>query len=529
MNKIIFDKKNLIPLITVFLFFMLYIILGHSIYRDYGISWDETTDYSRGKLDYLRLMGGSKTNFKAGCAEQMTICYYPPFFSMLSYAYAPDGDKQEIFLRRHQLTFAVFAFSVFVFFLIGKKIFKDWKIGLLGSLFLIISPRIFAASFYDPKDIPFLSAYILGIFTLLLFLQKKNIFTALLHGICTGVLCSIRTPGLIIIPITILFYILDLVMTKETLKGYLKAAGLLSAYCVVLAGLVYLFTPILYTDPIGNFIKGFNIMKQYPWAGYQLYMGQNISNQIPWHYTIVWFAISSPVLYLVLFIVGITTLIYKSVKLRIRAHFQAMRDLYLAAACGILPIIAVIIMKSTLYTNNRQMYFCYPPLLLISLYGFKLLLERLKAITIRWQIWAGVILVLGLAYPVYFMVINHPYQNVYFNFLAGANLSEIKNRFSMDGGGAAVKAGLEYILQTDHDKIITVDLYDGSPYGYLILPRESRKRLVIASESAKYVIRTYYKNYDPYAPGEKVYSIKVGDTDIMTVYKLKINTATEPQ
>ena len=87
-------------------------------------------------------------------------------FSMLLYWYAPTGDTQTIYWRRHQLTFAFFAFSVFIFFLIGKKIFKDWKIGLLGSLFLIISPRIFAHSFYNPKDIPFLSAYIIAIYTL---------------------------------------------------------------------------------------------------------------------------------------------------------------------------------------------------------------------------------------------------------------------------------------------------------------------------------------------------------------------------
>ena len=39
-------------------------------------------------------------------------------------------------------------------------------------------------------------------------------------------------------------------------------------------------------------------------------------------------------------------------------------------------------MKSNLYTDNLQMYFCYPMLLLISLYGFKVLLEKLKEKTV---------------------------------------------------------------------------------------------------------------------------------------------------
>ncbi len=109
-----------------------------------------------------------------------------------------------------------------------------------------------------------------------------------------------------------------------------------------------------------------------------------------------------------------------------------MRDLYLAVACAILPIAAVIVEKSILYTDNRQMYYCYPPLLLISLYGFVKLLDILKKKFVRWQLWVGVILVLGLAYPVYFMVRYHPYENFYFNFLAGSKMSIVKGRFTLD-------------------------------------------------------------------------------------------------
>jgi len=528
MIKIIFDKKKLIPVITVFVFFSLYFILAYAIYKDYGVSWDEPKDYLRGQVNYTRLMGGSLATYEKTCAKLKNSCYYPPFFDMLLYAYAPTGDSQSIFLHRHQLTFAFFAFSVFIFFLIGKKIFKDWKIALLGSLFLIISPRIFVNSFYNPKDIPFLSAYVIAVYTMLLFIEKKNIFTAILHGVATAAVTDIRTPGLIIIPITFLFYLLDLILSKQPLNwkslkdsAYLKAVILGIAYLAVSAGLIILFFPLLYTDPIRNFITTFDLMKQYPWEGYQLYMGKNIRNHIPWHYSIVWFSISSPILYLILFIIGISSLIYRTVKSRIRAHFRAMGDFYLVGTCGILHIIAVIVMKSNLYTDNRQMYFCYPLLLLISLYGFKVLLEKLKERTIRWQIWAGAILVLGLAYPVYFMVRYHPYQYTYFNFLAGTKMSDIKQRFTMDGWGLSVKAGLDFIARTDGRQRILVQVYDGSKFTYNILPKSDRDRLVFTSISPEYVIRHYYNDpFDPYAPGKKVFSVKVGDTDIMAVFKV---------
>ena len=536
-----FDKKKLIPIAAVSLFFFAYLFVGYWLYRDYGVSTDEPTDYLRGRVDYQRFMGGSLAQFKADCAmmENGDVCYYPAFFSMVLYRFAPYGDSgpilihkdhwyapasntQKIYFERHKLTFAFFAFSVFVFFLIGKKIFKDWKIGLLGALFLIISPRVFGYSFYNPKDIPFLSAYVISIYTLLLFLDKKNIFVAVLHGIATAVVCSIRTPGLIIVPITIFFYFFDLFLSKESWKNYLKTAGLLFSFLIVSAGLIYWFNPILYTDPVGNYIKTFNIMKQYPWSGYHIYLGRGIGGTLPWHYSIVWFSISSPILYLILFVIGMGTLITKTVKIRIRAHFQALRDIYLAAACAILPIAAVIVMKSTLYTDNRQMYFCYPPLLLISLYGFVKLVEYLKKRAIRWQLWVGVVLILGLAYPLYFMVRYHPYENFYYNFLAGSKMSVIKQRFTLDSWMITSKDALTYILKTDPTKYITVNFIDGTPRGVFLLPKADQERLIINQEdNPMYVVDGYR-----FFPTEKVtggsiyYSFKIGDTDILTIYKM---------
>ncbi len=527
----IFDKKKLIPVAVVSLFFFAYLFIGFQIYKDYGVSTDEPTDYLRGRINYQRLKGGTLDQFQASCASMWNenVCYYPPLFDMLLFRVAPDGDtasilslhqglwdgsstnSQNIYLQTHALTFAFFAFSVFVFFLIGRKIFKDWKIGLLGALFLILSPRIFGNSFFNPKDIPFLSAYIISIYTMLLFLDKKNIFMAVLHGFATAVVCSIRTPGIIIIPITFFFLFFDLFLSKESRKNYLKAAGLLLSFLIVSAGLIVLFNPILYTDPIGNYIKTFNLMKQYPWSGNQYYMGHNINNKIPWHYSIVWFSISSPILYVLLFVIGIGTLIARTVKNRISAHFQALRDIYLVAACAILPIATVIAEKSILYSNNRQMYFCYPPLLLISLYGFVKLVEFLKKRTMRWQVWVGVVLVLGLAYPAYFMIRYHPYENFYFNFLAGSKMSVIKQRFTLNSWGMTAREGLEYILKTDHREDITINFLDGTPRSIFLLPESDQSRLHINTvDKPMFIINEYhyFPKLEVPAGGSIYYSIK---------------------
>ncbi len=538
-----FDKKKIIPILVVFLFFSAYILLGYLIYKDYGVSSDEPVDYLRGQVDFKRFSGGGLEQFQKDCSmmDNDSICYYPPLFSMLLYRiapygdnqpvvmnggawYGPSGNTQSIYLHRHQVTFAFFAFSVFIFFLIGKKIFKDWKIGLLGALFLIISPRIFGQSFFNPKDIPFLSAYVIAIYTLLLFLEKKNALTAILHGMAIAVACCIRTPGLILIPITFFFYLFDLFLSKEKWKSYLKAGLFLSISLLIAAALVYWFTPVLYTDPIAEYIKAFTIMKQFPWNNYQLFMGQNIMGTPPWYYSLVWFAISSPIFYLLLFLLGAVLSIVQTIRSRTRAQFRSMRDIYLVGACGVLPMIAVILMKSTLYNGDRQMYFVYPPLLLVSLYGFKYLIDKIRQKTLRWQLWTAIILVAGLAYPVYFMARYHPYEYVYFNFLAGPSMSAIKENYELDGWGLSVRDGLEYILKTDASNRIYVWIFDDQPQGYYMLSLSERGRLKVNSDTGgapTYILTTYrYYPQKTVTQGKLYYSIKIGDAAILSIYKL---------
>jgi len=85
--------------------------------------------------------------------------YYGPFFEVILVVMERilnlGKNSRAIFFMRHFVTFISFYIGVFVFYLLCKNRFNSWKIGLLGSVFLILSPRIFADSFYNSKDIPF--------------------------------------------------------------------------------------------------------------------------------------------------------------------------------------------------------------------------------------------------------------------------------------------------------------------------------------------------------------------------------------
>jgi len=135
------------------------------------------------------------------------------------------------------------------------------------------------------------------------------------------------------------------------------------------------------------------------------------------------------------------------------------------------------------------------------------------------------IIVLSMADVAYFMIKYHPYQNLYFNILAGRDMRVIKERFDLDYGGLLDRKALEYILKNDNEEVIKI--YASHPMWKTsvgILTEDCKKRFLFVTtlDDAKYFLSNYH-GYFPkeYRYKEEFFSIKIGDEKIMVVYKLK--------
>ena len=123
-----------------------------------------------------------------------------------------------------------------------------------------------------------------------------------------------------------------------------------------------------------------------------------------------------------------------------------------------------------------------------------------------------------------FMIINHPYQNVYFNFLAGKNMSIIKKKFELDYWGLSYKQALEYIVRNDTNKIIKVlpANHPGKINASMLNKIERNKLEFVRSiDDAKYFLSNFRWHKEEYPYDNEFYSIKVDGGKIMVVYKLK--------
>jgi hypothetical protein len=346
---------------------------------------------------------------------------------------------------------------------------------------------------------------------------------------------DIRMPGIILIPFTS-FLLISIVFCH--LKRWKDVGILFATYLVLSIGFIILFWPILWHDPVHEFINAYVRMSHYPWNHATLYMGQFLeAANIPWHYIPTWILITTPLLQLGGFVLGILSLVIVTGK-RIFVNFPNSFRFYLnkltpdglawLAILGwlVVPLAIVIILHSVEYDAWRQMFFLYPSILLIAVYGMKTVYGQLSAFfrhLIGLKILVVVVLMVGLLEPIVFIIRYHPFENVYFNVFAG-NPTTGRQNFEQDYWGLSYKQGIDYVLSHDLSNKINLAVNDlpGIEYIHYMLTPEQNSRLVLTSpEESDFFITTFRSHPQDYGYGPEYFSINVRGTKIMAVYKMK--------
>ena len=504
--------KNTEVLILI-LIYSVFLLIGILSFKDFGISIDEWELRIGGfvNLKYIMLsLFGTSPSEMGNIVKipELTAYfgahggYFVTLISFIEYIFNIQ-DEQKIYFISHLINHLIFLIANFYFFLLIKDRFNNYIYGIAGAFFLFLSPRIFAESFYNQKDILFLSMFLISSYYAVSFIKKPSLKNSLLLAFSSALSIDIRIMGLILIPILLFFVYVKYIKNKDS-----KLLLFTIIYLAILPFTVILFWPYLWMDPWNNLIEAFNIMSSYGtrWGGYNLYFGKYIlASNIPWHYSLVWIFITTPILYLILFIYGF---FHISLRLKNRlfkitnesnvndvvASDNELTDLF-HYVTFILPIFLVISFNSTMYDGWRHLFFIYPSLLYISLKGLyliKLNFFRKKFLNLFLAI------ILFLSFTTYEMIHYHPHQNVYFNLLVGKN---VYKKFENDYWGLSNKQAFEFLLSNESKN--TIFIGSAGPISLenskKILSLEERARLVIKpNNEADYIIDNYRNWFGQY-------------------------------
>ncbi len=497
--------------------FICAMIVGLCTYKNYGISWDEGFQRHLGLMTYHYFSYGRDSlmncnNSQYGAAFELPLIIIEKGFHL--------KDSREIFLMRHLVTHIFFLISALVFFLLIDRLFKSKVLASIGFLLLVTHPVIYSHSFYNSKDIVFLSMNCICYYLALVAFEKNKVKNYVFLGIACGLFTNLRIMGCLLTLCLMLFLLADYIRARGDKTTKKQIIRYFLAYFISWFVILYLVSPYLYPNPIQNIVYIFRDMaSHYPVQ--VIFNGKSVNPQNLPYYAITIFGITTPMIYLGLGILGTVFLVVDFCKNPLPFFIDKnKRNITLYAIGFFQPLLSIIIFHSEIFDGWRHLLFIYPSFVLLCIYGlWRLSNKILKYASIT-------VACIGITSTIAFIIFNFPYENVYFNRLAGnENPENIRKKWETDYWGNSYFQALQYIASHDSASHISVRVVGlaGVENAYLLKP-EDRKRMIVSQDASNpdFVV-AWYKNHpqDYDWENREVFSIKAMNSKIISVFKLK--------
>ena len=524
-----FLKKNSKTLSRSFavIFFAVFLLTGLKIYDDYGPVSEEKNQIDAGHIIWAEITGNNSHFPELPSLADYMNRYYgqgATFITvLLEAAFGFTWDINRIWkLRRLWNFFCFFCASICLFRLIRQR-YNSYLTALLGTLNLILLPRMFPEIFYNDRDPLYLSWLIFSFSAMMLFLRKTNFITAILFASVMAVTVNIRMFGFIlVIPLILIFLkypekrrYLFLIVPVFFLVWYgLSPIAWGNPIEVMKTAVVHLTTQQRILDTRGSTQILFNGV-YYP------------EQDLPWFYLPLWIFISTPFVLLCLGLLGGSY--FRKLSGKDNTEYFII-DTTLAASFLIF-IIGVPIIRPTLYSGWRHFYFLNLSLVWFAASALDHILnmKNYRAKTLLFFLEFA-----SLASSLVWMVLAHPYEGIYFNPMFRKTAA---NNFERDTGYISTMECLKYLAENSaKQKIEVMNANAYIPFSLIGLPKSERERFStidwkMQRTPMKYVIFNYNNMqgndmvFPYYTP---IYSIERNGTKLAEIFQRTNNHLIDP-
>ena len=537
----------------IFTFFISFFAIGLYIYRDYGMSNDEPFQRSVGYYWLIRILEifSSDPEIIFEIKKKFQAMYWSNFLNegnLIQYGILFDtfaaifeellniSDNREAFLFKHFLTFCFFFLSSIFFYKIIFERFDNKFFSIVITSFYISSPRLFAESFYNCKDIIFMAFCVYSLYFVLRSFDNLNYKNIFLFSIFSAFATNIRVMGIIILLLFLVFFLFDCLEEKKFFKTNIpKFIFLIFSFCTFL----YIFWPFLWEAPFENFLFTIKSFANFNWSGNGiLYLGEFYkANNLPWHYIPVWILATSPIILILFFLVGFfstgtyffNNFLNLSNKNKLWNGSKQKKDFFVFLFF-LIPIFSVIFFNSTLYGGWRHLYFIYPCLIYLSGIGIMFFLQN--KFFLKYKNVVFVLIFLLLLNNIYNLKRLHPFQNIYFNSLFEKKANQL---FEVDYWGLGNMNALNFLIKERYkgEKIeVKISSYTPLIYSKLILKDEHKNKLasmITTDKKQKFIFTNYVfernpnyeKKYSVPNNYDKIYTLKKGNVIINEIFEKK--------
>ncbi len=348
------------------------------------------------------------------------------------------GMPADSFGFRHFWNAVVGWLAILLTGLIALRLGGGYRMAFVVCLLLLLSPRFLGHAYNNHRDIPMATAVMFAFYWMIPFLRSlprinKKAATWVIVGIAAAF--SLRLGGGVLLAGYLvffagIFYALRFPAKKWFASDNLGVAGKMAGYSVSLAGIGWgiglLFWPFGLEAPIRHSLEVLDATGDIGVSLRQVFEGEELfSSAMPWYYVLRYMQLTIPLIVLAGFAAGLGFV-------RDFVDRHNLPVVLMVAAAIILPLYYACFMTTNHYGGWRHFIFVYPFIVLFAGIGIESLLRKVDQRFARAGIW--VVVALGLALPLRYIVQNHPYEYIYYNELIGGT------------GGAAGFYELDYSM-----------------------------------------------------------------------------------
>ncbi len=457
LNKI---KKNY----YFYYFLLIYVLVGSYLSISNGITSDEYHEQLNWEVNLRSIF----SFFKNGTYEELLnygdkyhgigFHYISQPFQILFYHTVSKinnlSDYGGFLVSKHLPVFLLFSISGIFFYLLSKKITQNEMFSSMSSLLYLFYPYLFGHAQFNPKDIPFLSLWLINTYMSLTIIEnifysnKIKIKKIIIFSLLTAYLISIRISGLIIFVQYFVGLIILYNIKKTELKYFIKKIWKIALiFLASLSIFIYILNPIFWHNPL-------EILNSVQWMGKYFndictltYGNCMRSLNLPSSYYFIWLFFKLPIIV----ILGICLFPFVEKKI----FSDDLRTFYyLTILISFFLIIFIFIFKNVaIYDELRHVMFLVPMIFLIGLlnlfYFNKTIFKNLTSVVILFFLFENFYL--------------NPYQYTWLNSFA--KFTNIEKNFEIDYWGVSNKSLnkkiIEYSEKNFTDKNICVygDIY----------------------------------------------------------------------
>jgi hypothetical protein len=401
---------------------------------DFGVTWDEKARHRYGEL-ILEFFKGTRGRSSFG---ETGGHLYGGLFDTICAA-LEQWLPANRYVIRHAVNATFGWIGVLYSGRLAARLFGTWA-GVLAMVLLASSPRYFADSMNNPKDLPFAAISVVALYYFSTISPTWPYFsrsTAIKVAVALALALNIRAGALLYLGyLGLLIMAFALAERNWDRRRLTITAAALAAIVVGTLLLGTVFWPWAQGAPLTRPFQVLLGMSDFPWTGGVLFNGRSYAApNLPWYYPLWWLVISTPPV----IIAGATLTAFFS---RNRAWSLRTHVLWALAA---FPLLLIIIRDSTLYDGVRHVLFIYPILVVLAAAGWAASLSSGNRPWVRRT--AAAVLAAGLANVLAFDIRFHPNETVYFNELVGGPRGAFA-KFDMDYWGNCVLEAVAWSANT---------------------------------------------------------------------------------